>query len=131
MTHRYSSDGFSLIEILVAFTIASIALAIIFQIYSKGTHSAILGRDYAQAITIAESRLDELGITLDLNTGQYEGTEQNKFHWAIDITDFASETPDNSEDNLSLKAVQIEVSWEGTGKQHSIVLHSLKPQVLL
>jgi len=120
-----------LIEILVAFSIASVALAIMFQIYSKGTHSAILGKEYSEAVTIAESRLDELGLTLAMDSGGHQGLDLGKYHWSIRIEDFQTDTGSDTPTPFELKSVRIDVSWQGPGQQRSISLHSLKPYIAL
>ena len=120
--------GFSLIEILVAFSIAAVALAIMFQIYSRGTRAAILGQEYTEAIAIAESRLDESGTLLSLNQPEYEGTELNKYTWKVRIDDYDA---DNSIDSISLKTIQVAVYWKSAGGNHQISLQSLKPYIAL
>jgi len=122
--------GFSLIEILVAFTIAATALAIIFQIYSKGLHSAISGKEYTLAVMIAESRLDELGVTLSLDSPRYNGTDLDKYDWQIQITDYHSNDP-YPDKGYRLKVVKIDVTWESRESQHSVSLNTLKPYMSL
>jgi len=125
-----SCRGFSLIEILVAFTIASTALVIIYQIYSKGVHSALLGKEYTLAVTIAESRLDELGTTLALDTPHHIGSDLDKYNWEIHIEDY----PRNDQDLVTgfrLKSVTIDVYWGSDLSQRAITLHSLKPYMSL
>lgn len=120
-------SGFSLIEILVAFSIAAVSLGIILQIYAKGTTSAILGEEYSQAVTIAESRLEELGTVRDMETAEMSGTELDKYHWEIRIDDYIPDDRQEFVEKMRLKALTIEVSWQSRGKQRSITLHSMKP----
>lgn len=60
------SRGFTLLEILVAFSIFTVSLGVLFQIFSKGTRAAMLGDEYSQAIIIAQSRLASFGIEVSL-----------------------------------------------------------------
>ena len=128
MTRRYNR-GFSLIEVLVAFSIAAVSLGILFQIYAKGSTSAVVGGEYAQAIAIAESKLAEIGLSESLDAGDRNGSEINKFNWQISIQDYEEEQPTDFVSRLSLKQVNVTVSWHSRGKQRSITLNTIKPQV--
>ena len=48
-------QGFSLIEILVAFMILAMSLTVIFRIFSSGTRNVALSEDYAQAVLVTEA----------------------------------------------------------------------------
>ena len=131
MIYQHRDRGFSLIEILVAFSIAAISLTIIYQIYTKGTASAILGKDYSRAVIIAESRLDELGTTLDLKTNQFNGTAEDKFYWTVTVDNYSPAETGDFVENLQLKSVRVDVSWETAGKIRTVTLRSLKPSITL
>ncbi len=124
---RKNHAGFSLIEILAAFSIAAVALAILFQIYSKGTRSALLGHDYARAIQIAQSRLDTVGIVNDVDTSATTGTDLDKFRWEVRVEDFEPAEEADLESPLELRSVFVTVRWDTAGKNYSVNLQSLKP----
>lgn len=127
MSCKRYNKGFSLLEVLVAFTIAAMSLGVLFQIYAKGTTSAILGEEYAQAIVIAESKLAEVGISENLEISERTGLEYNKYNWHIIARDYIEDTPSDFTSNLSLKEVTVEVYWNSQRNQRSIKLHTLKP----
>ncbi|MCH7696440.1 MAG: prepilin-type N-terminal cleavage/methylation domain-containing protein [Proteobacteria bacterium] len=127
MSCKRYNKGFSLLEVLVAFTIAAMSLGVLFQIYAKGTTSAILGEEYAQAIVIAESKLAEVGISENLEISERTGLEYNKYNWHIIVRDYIEDTPSDFTSNLSLKEVTVEVYWNSQRNQRSIKLHTLKP----
>jgi len=56
-------QGFSLIEILVAFVILAMSLTVIFRIFSGGLRNVALSEDYAQAVLVAESQLSAIGVS--------------------------------------------------------------------
>ena len=120
--------GFSLIEVLVAFSIAAVSIAIIFNIYAKGTSAAILGEEYAEAIAIAESRLAQLGVTEQINEAETQGIENDKYQWELEINDHTQQTESDFVSSIILKDVQIEVSWESRGKLRSVILQTLKQE---
>src|SRR5260221_5677994 len=55
-----SSAGFTLIEILVAFTVATLLLGALYQVFSTGLRSSASAEHYADAVLLAESGLDAL-----------------------------------------------------------------------
>lgn len=127
MSCKRYNKGFSLLEVLVAFTIAAMSLGILFQIYAKGTTSAILGGEYAQAIAIAESKLAELGISEDLEISERTGSENDKYNWHIISQDYIEDSPSDFISNFSLKEITVEVYWDSQRNRRSIKLHTLKP----
>ena len=55
-----SSAGFTLIEILVAFTVATLLLGALYQVFSTGLRAGASAEHYADAVLFAESGLDAL-----------------------------------------------------------------------
>ena len=125
-SHKYAY-GFSLLEILVTFSIAALTLGVLFQIYAKGTTAAILGEEYAQAIVIAESRLAELSVRENLDKTGESGRENNKYDWEVTVEDFIDEEDLGFTPTLLLKQVEVTVAWNSAGKRRAIHLQSLKP----
>jgi general secretion pathway protein I len=120
-------QGFTLLEVLIAFVIVSMSMGVLYQIYARGTTSAILGKEYATAIAIAESRLAELRISKALDHTALSGIENNKYQWEITITDYTDDTAQGFETPLQLKEVEFKVYWDSRGKQRLVSLHSLRP----
>jgi general secretion pathway protein I len=123
-----NNRGFSLIELLVAFTISVAALAVMFQIYVKGTTSAILGEEFAQAISIAESRLAMASVEQYINNPSYEGIALNKYQWTVFVTDFESQSTSDELNVITLKEVNVNVAWHSRGRDRHINLKTIKPE---
>lgn len=71
----------SLIEVLIAFVILSMAMAVILRINATSLRNHEVSKQYLKAVQIAESRLTEMGIddhSLDLLR---EGVEGEGFTW--------------------------------------------------
>lgn len=119
--------GFSLLEVLVAFTILAVTLGVLFQIYAKGTTSAMLGEEYAQAIVIAESRLAEFSIVEDLAGVGGSGRENEKYDWKVIIEDYIEEEVPEFSPTWLLQQVEVIVTWKSAGKSRSVNLQTLKP----
>jgi general secretion pathway protein I len=124
------NNGFSLLEVLVAFSITAMAVTVIMQIYAKGTTSAILGEDYAQASLIAESKLTSLQLEEDLDDAVLSGVELDKYNWEIVLEDFIDENPAESP-LIAIKEVTLTVKWESRGQERRLHLQTLRPNTLL
>ena len=57
------ADGFTLIEILVAFTIVALLLGALYQLFATGLRSSATAENYESAVLLAESGLDALSGT--------------------------------------------------------------------
>jgi general secretion pathway protein I len=120
------SRGFTLLEVLVAFSIFTISLGVLFQIFSKGTRAAILGNEYSQAVIIAQSRLANAGIEGELDNGEYSGEENETYRWTTTIRPYDSSDDLETNFGISRREIEIVVNWNSQGKTHSIKLNTLK-----
>lgn len=82
---RSREAGFSLIEVLVAFAIASMALTVLVQVYTTSAGAARRSADMLGALEIAENRLAELTVTM-LAPGVYGPEREGGFVWQVDIS---------------------------------------------
>ena len=90
---RAVSRGFSLVEILAAFTILTLFAATAFQVFSSGVRSTMLAVDYAKAHTVARSKLAELAASPTLAPGEQSGEEAiggsaQKLRWRTTLTEY-------------------------------------------
>lgn len=105
------NKGFSLLEILVAFTIMGISLGILLKIFSSGVNNAVIAEDYIVATQIAESLMAKTGVETALAVGQSSGVEGDKYQWQVTVeNNVNSEAEQDSE--FELMAVQVLVRWD-------------------
>lgn len=69
--------GFTILEVLVAFLLAALLLAVILSGFSTGLSGLARTGKTAQAALIAQSRLAELGVLESLTAGEYSGTTED------------------------------------------------------
>ncbi len=123
---KKNQSGFSLLEVLVAFSLFAVSFSILLQIYSKGTSSARLSDEYATAVIIAQSNMTNIGIETFPDTGLHQ--ESNGIYQiSINIREINDE--DNFFDNektVTKRDILLDVSWQHKGKSHSIQLNSMK-----
>jgi len=127
---RSKHRGFSLLEILVAFSILAISLGIILKIFSTGITSAQVTGDYTIAVQIAQNLLDKTGSESPLKLGEINGSENKLYHWRVTVAPkmFTSPELDLHDLPVALFDVTARVWWGGENKSDDRVveLHTLK-----
>ena len=86
-------DGFSLLEILVAFTLLAVAMGVLMQIFSRGVNGASLADRYAKATMYAESKLATVGIEDELKESTAAGKFDDDFSWALTVRPWQDPLP--------------------------------------
>lgn len=70
---RGSQAGFTLVEVLVAFTILALSVGIVTVIFGNGLRVAASADGYTRAIAVAESKIAEFSLPDNLQPGQAQG----------------------------------------------------------
>ena len=109
-------NGFSLLEILIAFSILALSLGILLKIFSAGVNNALVAEDYTAAVQIAESLMAKTGVETPFQAGQASGLENEKYQWLIEVSPFAfnpgqGDTPATTVTTAVLFKVKVVVSW--------------------
>ena len=121
-------DGFTLVEIVVAFVLLAAVLMTGFEIFSTGLRRAGDLDDQARALVIAQSRLAAAGTEEQFKEGQTQG-EEGRFRWTVAIQrseegNAAPGQPANSA--YQLFRVDVKVEWSGAdARAHAVSLVTL------
>ena len=121
--------GFSLLEILIAFSILALSLGILLNIFSSGVKNAAVAEEYTAAVQIAEALMAQTGAETELQAGQTSGQEDEKYHWLVTVTPFS---PTIAKLNLqaitaTLFKVKVSVNWgDANDSDRQIELTTLK-----
>lgn len=123
---RNQSRGMTLIEVLVAFVLLSVTLAVILQIFTGGMRNARLADSYSRAVFLAESKLSTVGVERPLlagdETGQIVGMQ-----WHLNVR---PANDDESVDRFALSSrlykVTVRVAWSEDGLDRQVALESLR-----
>jgi len=102
--------GFSLLEVIVAFSILAISLTILLNIFSSGVRTAGVAEEYIIATQIAESLMAKTGIESPLTMGKSSGVVADKYRWLIKTIP-APDTIEQKEIIFGLLQVQITIQW--------------------
>jgi general secretion pathway protein I len=133
-----SRSGFSLLEILVAFTVLAVSLGVLMQVFSGSLRHAEVAEDQAKAVAIGQSLLAAAGVEQRLTAGESQGRVGDRHSWRLRVVPFDRELPgadangtNPSNGAMELWEVAIEVFWgdgePGAGRR--LVLSSIKLQV--
>lgn len=121
-------QGFTLLEIMVAFVITGLVVGTLLQLFGSAMQSVALADEYSFAVQVAESRMEAIGseIKVEKNTvsGQEEGTP---YQWAVSMQPIQL-ADKQDEFSLSVEPYQVTVvvTWKSEGKQRQFTLSSLR-----
>ena len=123
-----NQNGFSLLEILVAFSILSLSIGVLMQIFSTSLNNTEISRDKAQAVMIAQSLLASVGTEILPQNANTSGAAENGFKWRLESQPVKA----NDASTISLWEVTAIVEWgEATPKVNSrnLTLHTMRIQL--
>ncbi len=127
MSRPADARGFTLIEVLVAFTIAALLLLPLLRSFSAGIASATRTDSYTEATLIAESTLESLGPGVALTDGGSIDRQEGQYHVAAAMHRYQT---DAAPDRTLLVAIPYEVtvtiSWPEAARMQSIALRTLR-----
>jgi general secretion pathway protein I len=135
-TVRTEQSGFSLLEILVAFSILALSLGVLMQIFSGSLRNADITHDQAQAVVLAQSLLTAAGAETPLAPGETNGVYTEKFRWLLRVRPFLDEaragdtTAVRQALALDLWEVTASVAWGGISgsPERAVTLSTLRAQ---
>lgn len=122
--------GFTILEVLVAFLLAAMLLAVILSGFSTGLSGLARTDKTAQAALIAQSRLAELGVVQPLEAGEYgSDAEDNQvpYRWQVRVRPFEwGYAAELREQGLEMYMVEVSVYWPATLGEHQYRLATLR-----
>lgn len=121
--------GFTILEVLVAFMVASLLLSVILTGFSSGMTQLVRADRISQAAIVAQSRLAEVGVLQPVQPRSYEGRDEqfDDFHWQVNIVPFQWEVAQPlAEAGSTMYRVDVEVFWTHGLKTQSFMLSSLR-----
>jgi general secretion pathway protein I len=116
----HDERGFALLEVLVAFVIAALALGVLFNAGLSGLQSARAASHYEQAVARARSHLALAVHASPLVAGDWQGDDGGGFAWHLRVTPMASTTVApvyavtarrSATFPLTLYAVSVVIAW--------------------
>lgn len=120
-------EGFSLLEVLVAFSILALSLGVLMRIFGGDGRLSAVAEQHTRAVVLAESLLANAGVETPLEPGEFSGEIDDRYAWVMRVTPF---TPSEVAlpDNLPFKPLWLEVtvSWGDANEPLSFTLSTLR-----
>jgi general secretion pathway protein I len=86
--------GFTLIEVIVAFAVLALALAIVLGTLSNASRQVRWSDDAGRAALHAQSLLDDTGVAQALVPGRSDGTfEDGRYRWTLEVAPWQEPAP--------------------------------------
>ncbi|WP_299390681.1 prepilin-type N-terminal cleavage/methylation domain-containing protein [Pelagibius sp.] len=125
---RRRQGGFTLIEVLVAFTIFALSFAAILQIFSGGLHNGATADRALIALGHAESLMARAGVEEPLTPGQTSGQIDEGMTWQQSVSLYrdAAMTAEPPPPGMTPYAVTVSVTWQDRGRTRDVTLNSLR-----
>ena len=124
------SQGFTLIEVIASFTILAMTFMVVLGILSNSTRNTIKSSEQTKLAMLAQSKMDEVGITIPIEEGSESGDFDDNISWHIDIMTYEAEYEGDSVMDfapVALFKVQLVIAWlDGTGTNREAVFTTLK-----
>ncbi len=120
--------GFTLLEIVVALSIAGLALVGLFRAGSGGVLAVDAAGQVNEAIERAQSHLAAVGRISAITPGETEGDDGGGYRWRVDARPLAAWQVGSAAAAraLTLFEVELTISWKAGGGRRSVVLSSLR-----
>lgn len=125
------SDGFTLLEVVVALAIAAVAFVGLFQAGSGGLLAVDTAARAQEAVQRAQSHLAAVGRDAALVQGDFTDDDGGGYRWQLRVRPVASRqvlaAGGNANATETLFDVEVTISWPGRSGDRSVVLKTLRP----
>ncbi len=116
--------GFTLLEVLIAFTILAIALVALLRAFSSGLRGLDAAEAAAAALQHARSKIEEVGTVIPLEAGEHSGEFEDGTRWSVAIRPHEA-GEGAAVETVALVPYEIEVT-ASRGRGGKVTLRSLR-----
>ncbi|MFV0542050.1 type IV pilus modification PilV family protein [Marinicella pacifica] len=88
MPKRNQQQGFTLIEVIAAFTILAMTFMVVLEILSNASANTIKSSERTEIALEAASKMAEVGVTIPIEAGGVSGEFENGHRWDISMTPY-------------------------------------------
>ena len=128
---RRRQGGFTLLEVMIAFVIAALALSMLYQGVTGGLRATASAARTEEAVSLVKSHLAAIGRGQGINPQETSGVDGDGFEWRLHIAPIgtrqltltdADRANDSKPSAAILYDVQVTESWNDAGHPHEVSL---------
>lgn len=119
------AKGFTLLEVLVAFTICAISAGALLHALSRNLSGTAIVEEYAMAGRLARSLLARQGNDIAVSEGRTRGVFDDKYSWTRVVRPYTDVTPENPV-GLRPYWIELTVRWHSGTRTRSITVNNLR-----
>jgi len=117
--------GFTLIEVLVAFTVLGLLLGAALRIFGSGLGAIARDGDYAHAVVLAQSQLATIESSPETPRDGDQGTFDERFGWRLRLAPWEPQEPGRRVARVTPALATLDVYWTDGGSERSVRLDTL------
>lgn len=124
-------QGFTLLEILLAFVVFALSFAVVMQVVSSSLRNTRLSKDLTQAALYAQSKMDLLGIDGPIEEGSSSGDFNDRYRWEIQVELYEADDGRGLNQELipvDLYQVDMTVYWRQANNEQNTTFTTLYAQ---
>jgi general secretion pathway protein I len=111
---KRGARGFTLLEVLIAFVIAALALAVMFKVATDSLQESAVSARYEEAVVRAKSHLAMATHGGTLTPGNWSGDDGSGYRWQIQVrpvAQAAASSNSGSQMPVALYSVSVSITW--------------------
>jgi general secretion pathway protein I len=130
---HFRQNGFTLLEVLIAFAIAALAIGVLYHSGLGALHSTQVASRYDEAVARARSHLALAVHASPLVGGDWQGDDGGGFRWRLRVTPITSTAVrsvnmvtfrKSSSFPLTLYAIDVAIAWRDGGAPREVRLET-------
>lgn len=117
-------SGYTLIEVLVAFTLLAMTLTVLLRSFASGTRNIEIASEYTQAVLLAEAQLAAVShSSAPLANGWLEHHTED---YVVSLSVAPVESVSSSRDAIEARRIAVAVAWPGPEETRRIEFSTIR-----
>ena len=121
---RSRQSGFSLLEVLVAFTVFALIVGVLLGVFSGSQRAAATVQGYTAAVMVAEARLAEAAADRPYQDRSESG-EEHGIKWTVRVERYEEDWGDNHQPTVEPYRLEVTVTWPDGARTREYRLETL------
>lgn len=119
------SEGFSLLEVLVATTLMGLVLVVLLQVLTSALRAQEASWGHTQAVLVAEKVLQENCEINTLAAGTYQG-RHGRYDYLVRITPQYELADPFADKRVLCSLIQVTLTWQEWGRRKTLELQTIR-----